>query len=490
MVFNLKDFTNAVSKIETATGEEKVKAHFMLVVKADSVDVCFANGKVGTIEKIPAKVEEGEVGKKIGLPLKRVCEVVSACQPTGSIVVNNLELKMGPDTTENKTIIFRAEKKLKVAGASGGSSDEEEAYTEGGSPEDAEVETEDNGELKTVSVFEQPIMWKDPDNSKLFGLVNRYDYASIFTAGDKDPVTNEKIVDVWDVQELRDIITKTMPETGRLVYFSPKVECAFSANASYLVRSDLGEHESKISLSAPMAKMVIDIVGKLRGNTKEVSISFIDQKNCFIYTEDGTFGLWFVMGAVNPSHVSTFQQFMARKYESYQMTLYREVILNVVRAAQMTEGVDKTDITFSFNEDGTLNLNMDITNTAASVHNKYSVECEDYIDTLNNLGSAKFSMSLKNLEKLVGNCGDIFVAIDVDVMDGGTTMRVADIDYENGLAISGEVINKYNADMAAQAEPGVEVEEVNSSTQLPVGLRLELRGKTLGIAHYAMLDIK
>jgi hypothetical protein len=462
MFVGTKEFTSAIAKVELASGMDKDKAYFMIRTSKDSdeIDVCFSSGSVAIIEKIQASLEDKEKGVKVGMPLKKVSDAVASCQSSGNLIVPAIEIIL-PDAetkADNRFAIFKAEKKMRVQKQN--------------SEEDSDG-AEDESELKVVATFRRPILVKDPETSKQLALVNRQDYDGFFK--------REEDKSLWEIAEIKHMLSKSMPEAGHNVMVSSTKQCTITANSTYMVKMPIEAHPNRLSMTAASAKMLLDIVNKIPSDQEEIYIASHDNQHCFVYTppdETGksVFGMWFILAGVNRAHIATLQDYDDTKYSSYQLTIYREPILSAVKTA-LAAGVDKITMSFKKEEDGAVNMHLRSSKVGGGDDNS-TVACEGCLDPAGTIETAKFSMALKTLSTILMNCENDFIAIDFGLnKENRNCLRISDIDIYKQMEIYSEAQSKLVE--VGGAYPAMSDEQ-----------KLELRSGYLGLTHYAMLEEK
>lgn len=439
MIVSLKEFSNTIAKISALVAGDKTIPGVMFRITDDSLHVCYHDGHKAFIEKVDAKIEESDVKGDIVVNYERLVDVVDACQPTGNLIVDNLEISFKNDDV----MVIKAEKKI------------------------AEYESVDaEPEYRTYSVFEQSLKWMKADASIKVAILARMNYDSIFNADE---------VDDWETSEFKEVLGKISSEKNRRFYVSPKKGIAFVTNLAYLSCIPLkSEHSEPVVLTTNMAKSVADLLNKLDSSQDLLHIHTIDRKFCCIYTDDKKVGIMVEMSPVAQVDLTTLSTFReSKKYRNYQFTFVREVLKNVVDAAISAGNTDKTVLTFGKSEVGDeTELRIVSQNSIASINNKYVVICVEVIGEDSEIEKLELPVSLKVLEEMLDKCQGDYVALDVDIDDNGVKcIRVAEIDMEKRKGVEGEI----------RARLGLGDNDV-----IPIEERINSRHEILGITHYAV----
>jgi len=534
MILKIKDFTNALDKVEAFTAGEKNIPGILLDIKDDSVDICYSDGRRSLIESIDAEVGDDDRKEGIVLNYNRLVDIIGACQPTGIIHTDELEIIF----ESNNILKIRAEKKIieeepeidwedteevevqadtpvnissDVEDEVGSERDEEEpkidwedfekvsADTSVDIPSDISVDDKDEEvgqekkketkeKYRAVSVFEQSINWIPAGGNIRVAILSRTKYSDIFEPSEPGDV------DEWNIKELRDILDRTSTEKNRIVYISPKNECTFVSNLAYLSCIPIeGSYNLPMIMSTSIAKAIHEILGKI-GSEKTIYIHVVDKRFICMFTEDKKLGIMVEMSDAKRMHLTTLQRYQEKEYKTYQMTFIKEVLKNVVDSAITSGETDKTVLKFKKSEleGGLIDLNISSKNAGASISNNYRVvtisyqegipydECNDDIEDTSgksiedksNIENLELPVSLKVLSDMLGRCNTDYVGLDVDIDSTGTKcIRVSELDFEARLNVEDEIRKRLDI------EPG---------DSIPLNEQLECRHKILSSRHYTV----
>lgn len=437
MIVNIKEITSALSKISALTVGDKTIPGVLLDIQDDSLNICYSDGRKSVIEKITAIVNEEDKKGQVVVNFQRLLDIISSCQPSGKIITDDIHMTFVDDTL----LKIRAEKKI----SQNVGEDEEPVY-------------------KVCSIFEQSIGWVPAGSSLKVSILSRMNYNDIF---------NAEVVDTWDVSTFRAMLDKTSTEKSRIVYVSPKNQCAFVSNMAYLSEVPVVDANNYIIIiTSAMAKAISDILGKTSAN--QVHIHSIDRKYLCVYTDDEKVGIWTEMSNASDIHLTTLGRYQSKGYRGYQLTFIREILKNVVDAAINADKSDKTVLKFGDSkiETGAKELRITSSNTNASISNSYEVVCTDCIGESDDIESLELPISLKVLSDMLNKCSTDYVGIDID--DDGTDtkcIRVSEINMEELANVIGQERDKL---------------QLAIDQPTPKDVKLRCRLETLGIKNYTV----
>ena len=437
MLINLSKFTGALEKVTAFASMERNPPGVLLDIQEDYINVCYSDGRKSIIETVDAVVEDGDRKEKIVVDYNRLVDVISACQPSGRIQTDDIEIIFNND--KENTLNIKVEKKVSIG------------------------DDEDDSEQMTVSVFEQTLGWVPANANRKVAIISRMDYDSIF---------KEEDTDSWDIADFRKILDKTTNEQGRVVYVSPSSKIAFVSNMAFMscVPIESGYTYPMIFPTA-IAKALNEVLGKV-GNRDSINIHLIDKKYCSIYTNDKKVGIWVEMVDANEMHLTTLKRYQSKEYKNYQVTLIREALQNVINAALTATKTDRTVLRFNIDEEGLPELKITGDSSRASVSNEYTIMCMECIDRDDNIEELELPVSLKVLLDILNKCETDFVGIDIDIDESGSkSIRIAELDEDANEKMVEEVMNSLG---------------IGEDDEIPTDEKLGYRDKVLGGRHYTL----
>lgn len=410
MKVEIGNITKAMSKISAFAANEKTATSLMLDIRDDTLRLCYTNGRKSVIEIVDIETEEGDIKDKIVVNYDIFNSIISACQPTGSIFVR--EIKMEFTDKANKIINVKAEKMI------------------------AEVESEDDEiEYRVISVFEQSISWVKHDENQKVARLSRKNYDAIF---------NKDNIDVWDIEELRKILTNLSIEKGKRIYVSPKNNCAFVSNTSYMgsmplekeIDRSTDEDEAKskykyaVVVDTSTAREVADILSKIDADIDEIYMHVEEYKFWHLFTPDGRVGISVDMVDADKNHLKMLKIYQDKGYKNYQITMNKEVFLNIIKSAIDAGKMDKTVLKFGAfsGENDTVAIKLTSSDSNASIKNNYTVACSGCVDVNGDIDKLELPISLKVTYEILNLLEEDYIALDVHMDEQGIKLRISDID--------------------------------------------------------------
>ena len=422
----VKDITSAVSKVTELVSGEKVVPGVLLRIGNNEMSVCYTDGRKTLCEPIEVESEDGDITGDIVIDYNRLIGALSNCQPSGRIVVDYITFKF----EDNKTIKIEAEQKCLIS-------------------EDGETE-----EYKVMAVKQMKLNWADVNSNLRTSILGRVDYNSLFEL---------TTYDVWDIEEIIDILSKTSTEKGKVIYMSPLIQKVFVANLAHVtsvpvsqlevtpldaetLRVELiedgkeDEYEEKLrlmgnrlrfpaTLTTVAAKQLCGILNKVGKGIKV----YTHTENGFftLVTEDNKVGIMLDMPEGSKAQTSQFDKFSAIKYDSYQMNFVREFIADAVKSAIVSTNAEKLTFSFDRTEAGEVELIITASNSTASINDTYRVITEDCIEMLDDICNRQMKVSLNIFNSMLSQLKSDIISMDLSILaDGTACIRLADIDMD------------------------------------------------------------
>ena len=440
MICNVKDITDTMKKITAIASADKTVPGVLIEVSDTEMGLSYSNGRKAIIEKFGYIKEEGDRVGRFAVSYELLSGVISNCQSSGNIIVNELSLKV-----EDTTIKIVAEQKACM--------------------NDVEVGSEEEADLQTFARKEFILPWKAIDADMKTALLGRMNYDNIFSgAGSESPT-------VWNIGELKEIINKVTSEKGRTAYIKTKDSYAFVANTAYVTVvpfSNTNMHA--IVLESGAMKMISDIISTLHDGLQEVNVYTVEGKFLNLFSADGSMGLWFEMSQPNQLQMTNLARYEQSQYNTYQLMFRREFLADAIKSALNTGKAEKTTLEFadSTSREEGIELQIKSGTVGSSSCDKYTVQVESVIDRTNSIKQAKITIAIKIMNDMISMLKSDFIALDIK-SENGTTIRLAEIDASQ----------YYDMNVSKNAELGV-----NGFALLDEPTELEIRKDCLGVTQY------
>ena len=440
MICNVKDITDTMKKITAIASADKTVPGVLIEVGDTEMGLSYSNGRKAIIEKFGYIKEEGDRVGRFAVSYELLSGVISNCQSSGNIIVNELSLKV-----EDTTIKIVAEQKACM--------------------NDVEVGSEEEADLQTFARKEFILPWKAIDADMKTALLGRMNYDNIFSgAGSESPT-------VWNIGELKEIINKVTSEKGRTAYIKTKDSYAFVANTAYVTVvpfSNTNMHA--IVLESGAMKMISDIISTLHDGLQEVNVYTVEGKFLNLFSADGSMGLWFEMSQPNQLQMTNLARYEQSQYNTYQLMFRREFLADAIKSALNTGKAEKTTLEFadSTSREEGIELQIKSGTVGSSSCDKYTVQVESVIDRTNSIKQAKITIAIKIMNDMISMLKSDFIALDIK-SENGTTIRLAEIDASQ----------YYDMNVSKNAELGV-----NGFALLDEPTELEIRKDCLGVTQY------
>lgn len=440
MICRVKDITDTMKKITAIASADKTVAGVLIEVEESEMGLSYSNGRKAIIEKFDYTKEDGDRVGRFAVSYELLSSVINNCQSSGNIIVNELSISI-----DDTTVKITAEQKACM--------------------NDVEVGSEEEADLQTFAKKEFSMPWKAIGTDMKTSLLGRMNYDNIFNgAGSETPT-------VWNIGELKEIITKVTSEKGRTAYIKTKDSYAFVANTAHVTVVPFeNTNLHAIVLETSAMKMISDIISTLHEGLQEVNVYTVEGKFLNLFSADGRMGLWLEMSQPNQLQITNLARYEQSQYNTYQLMFRREFLADAIKSALNTGKAEKTTLEFiesTSRQDG-LELQIKSGNVGSSSCDKYTVQVESVIDRTNSIKQAKITIAIKILNDMITMLKSDFVALDIK-SENGVIIRLAEID-------AGEY---YDANVLKNAELGV-----NGFALLSEPDELEIRKQCLGVTQY------
>lgn len=486
MLINIRDITNALSKVSELTSGDKNTPGVMINLTEGVCEVCYSDGHKALVEKIDVVNENEDIYKKIVVPCDQINRAIGNCQPSGSIVVNQVRFIF-----MDGVVRITAEQGINI--------------------EISEGQTE--FQRKATKSMDIPMIIVDETTDQKAKLLNRMNYNLIFEPEDSE-------VDEWDKEELIRLLNTMSVEKGRAVYFSPKLQKSYVVNTAYTcvipiskkfeptmedyneLRGTLSEagiegtYEEKaaklgervhfsVCISTEIASRIANILNKLPKNNDEYEKVFIHSSSGYvaIFTSDNKVGIYSEMARPSKVHIGSFENFTSFEYTKYQLTFIREFLADSIKSAVNSSKNEKTAFTFreSNTMPGTKELIIVSSNASASVSDNYNVTLDTVLDPTNTLLSTTLTVSLKIFYEMLNSLKSTMVALDIsEERNGQVFFRLAEIN-EDKVRVEW---TKARTALNLPLEPILD----QPMPETPIEVKLKYRTDTLDTCQYSIVQ--
>ena len=471
MRVHIKDITGAINKIAEITAGDKNIPGILFNVKDNELEVCYSDGHKSLIEKIDATTTDDDRKGKIVVNYDLMRQAINQCQPSGSIVVGDIEINI-----EDKVLNITAEQKYEVIGEEG-----------------------EEPEYRNMAVKKLEVAWIDASDKNLkAAILNRMEYDKIFEA-DR--------VDTWENSELIDILNKTSTEKGKVIYMSPKIQKVFVSNIAHVCsvpvssldisaeemssieyqlkqagKSDDEIEEFKETAKKRMtfpAAITTQVAQSLKGvlsriGSEELIYLHVDGNYVNLFTQDNKVGIWVEMAQASKMHTAAFERFSNAEYKTYQLTFAREFLVDNIKSVMSSTNNEK--VTFEFKdselEENEIDLVINASNRSASVSAIYSLMADETLEAIDDsIKTRKLNVSIKVFNEMLSQLKTGMVAMDIhEAPDGSIWVRLAELNMEK-----------------AEIEYFKARKELDDDTPTPKESKMDYRVKTLDTCQYTML---
>ena len=400
MQVSLSTLTGALNKVRKMAEGTKNVPGIMLDISENKMKVCYSDGKKSVIEIIEIQQSDPVVAGRIIVPYAKTMDIIDACQPSGSLMINEITMNF----SEGSTLTIIASKKIVIG-------------------------DEEGTEEKVQSKLEQKINYNKPEDSVQYQILSRMEYDAIFQ--------NEEF-DTWETKTLIETLSRTSKEKSKTIYISSQLKAAFVSNTAHVTNIPITSCEKYgMAVSTSLATPLIDILGKLA--SPRVAVSVKDNRYVSISSEDNTVGIWFEQAAANKMELSLLKRFQEKTYDKYELVFYREALQDTIDRALKSDSNEKTTLTFIKDENDSLSARVQFAGSGGSTANDFTVVLTNYEDKEKNkeedkqtkikdILGAQIPVNLKVLSDMINNCKEFYVAFDISNEDGSTLIRVGDLE--------------------------------------------------------------
>lgn len=421
MIINFKRFTGAISKMDRFAADTNAKKQILLDVKGDTLNIFYSDGRKNIVERIKCELEDGDADESAIVNVDNLKDVIAACAPSGSIKCDEITMK------------FDGRDKLSINA---------DKYYLSSNKAGEEVKRVGSHVAKDVKYVKSEEMHGG-------SILTRFDYNTIFGIFAEDGVESDK----WDIADMKNILTRVSKNDPKTCFISAKEQEAFSmTNASLTTLPLKNDIKFGFSLTSKVAKFVGDIFGSVEG-ASSVFVTSKENRYCYMMTDDETVGIMFENTPASRMDKITVTRYKEVKYETYSCIFPREVITDTFKTAlgagkddnsELAFELAKTEFIGSSNDDDETELQCVITRgdgvSSLSGFRAAARAYESHNDE-KPLEAEKLKINLKVLVDLLNNCSDLYVKIDMEVIQNQVYMKLTDYhrDPETGAYLVGAV---------------------------------------------------
>lgn len=482
MYVGLKDFTGAINKITDMVSSDKTVPGVLLRLAKDESDetagilsVGYTDGHKAVVQELKVQLEETDKIGDTSTTYEQLSAAIASCQPHGKIEVDTLRLEYFPESLKLSIEQFIS------------------------TPD----ETGENTVRTKMGNKIIDVVCLDLEKNIKAKVLLRQKYENIFKG---------EQLDEYDRVELIDLLNRTSTEKGKLIYFSSVKQEVLVANQAHAVACKVSGYElsedekqfikqelagngitdeeafnkvckektdrihSSFVIFQQMAKSVSSILNRLVSDTVyvEVANSFC---NIFVDNDDEKVGICFELPKGSKVHLNYVESFSSLDYKTYQLTFLKDLIEDAIKQALNTTKSEQVKVKIEAETDeetGRTAYYMTLAggSASASTSNMNRFRADDAVDSVGDLVSKEFNISLKVVLDMISQIKTDLLTFDVDVSDNDSVkIRIAEIDLQ-------KQIEQYNIMRA----------DLDANTPTPIERKLEARDKTLGMRQFTMLS--
>lgn len=405
--------------------DDKVEIYYQSSGKAikTSVEAYFTDDE---------KQSEKAISGKIIFDYKRLTDIISYCQSSGNIKVDNVEMTFTENLTGPGTCVITAVKKVDIVRG-------------------------DETESRVAANYVQELSWWKVENATVQQKILSRDCC--------EDMFNDIGAASIDCDELCRMFKDCLAGDAKQVYLAPKFNGAFACNTNSTVFTPyLAGGDNKIgkamSVTSNLAKAIVEVFS---GEPGDLYVNdFRDEAGkttaFIVFNEAKTISIYVSAAPVNPANVSTLDKYHQMMYGTHQITVMTEVLNDVLKASMNLGSGESVDLKFNRDsEDPTRVKGLVLaTNTGTSVNNSYELVCEQYRtlneisaeEAANNLEVVKMNANVKNIFDIVNKHKGQYMALDFQTIENSTFMRIGFLDNEVGE----EAVKNYLTEYEKSAE--------------------------------------
>lgn len=480
---------SAVNKVTDLTSGDKTVSSILLRINEDTMSVAYSDSKKAVVEVVPVEREEGDITGEIAVPYELFKQAVKSCQPSGSIVIDEITLEFN---TEKSILNLVVTLQARIGDADGNF-----------------VGLDDKGK-QTYSV-----KYSDPKENKRSEILVRENYDKIF-----EPSV---LVNTFSREELVDVFTRTATEKGQKIYLSKVAQTAFSSSQAHVTcvplrcgkdfsdeevealkeniikendgqfneeqfNQKLKELGNRLSYSVTMsyqdAKSLIAICNSFGATEYNL---YAEDKSIYVYAEsdEGSVGMRFLMQQALKTHIEAMNKYEAMKYDKYQLVFERDFLDRVVKSAVEISKDPNMEIVFKYMDElEEMHMSIKGGSASSSTSNNCDIRADACVDRDGDLDGRKFIMSAKVLTDMISQLKTQMVVFDFDCTGDSVCVRMAELDMKEFM----KSFSSMREAMKTRCEQnGVEFDPETTPTDLDLKLEWS-RKNCLLTRQYTMLS--
>ena len=364
MRISLDVLTKAIQKVgvlaeSSMVGNNNV-VNFLMDIKGEQVDICYADNKKAIIEKIKVLVEDGDIEGKVVLAYKNFKNIIDACQSYGDIEADEVQLVFD---SEKRQVGVKANKFMRVGRKTG---------EKGSDGEDIVEEVR-----KLVSSVNQSIVYNYPEDSMKYSILTRVDYSKFFVDADG----GVDGFDEWGKVEFTDILMRASHEKNRTLYVSGQTGSVFMNGMLSAMHIKLDTIRDTLisngfSINTNMTKDIANIISKV--DSDNVYVCSKESRYVVIKDEDETVGLWFEMAPANRVDLTTVNIYTEMEFNSVDVIVSKSALGNIINNIKKFTNEEKLVAEFKEVE-GNKSISMQASTGGQSISGAFSAILEGKI---------------------------------------------------------------------------------------------------------------
>lgn len=414
MRISLDVLTKAIQKVgvlaeSSMVGNNNV-VNFLMDIKGEQVDICYADNKKAIIEKIKVLVEDGDIDGKVVLAYKNFKNIIDACQSYGDIEADEVQLVFD---SEKRQVGIKANKFMRVGRKTG---------EKGSDGEDIVEEVR-----KLVSSVNQSIVYNYPEDSMKYSILTRVDYSKFFVDADG----GVDGFDEWGKVEFTDILMRASHEKNRTLYVSGQTGSVFMNGMLSAMHIKLDTIRDTLisngfSINTNMTKDIANIISKV--DSDNVYVCSKESRYVVIKDKDETVGLWFEMAPANRVDLTTVNIYTEMEFNSVDVIVSKSALGNIINNIKKFTNEEKLVAEFKEVE-GNKSISMQASTGGQSISGAFSAILEGKIsdEDWEKMLDIKVDAIISVFMTFLKDCSTNYVNISLEVLaDGKKIVRIAE----------------------------------------------------------------
>ena len=486
MFVSANDLNKAVSRAYTIASIEKkgLDIGIAFTIQDGSLEIYYNGGTRALVNTIPATVRPDELRGTVVLDFKRLYDTLNFCKSSGKINVGDLEMNFVSNPVGTGTVHIHVVKTI-----------------------DREVDGQVTNHIISTNTYD--LTWLPIDkvktNQKALGIKA---YEDMFS---------ESGASAYTVDDLASLINSITIPDAKAIFSSEKFGGIFAAESNTNYMQFVKNYDKSpvyLHLNMNYAKALINVVKSLDVSDIKITTLYSDDNKAYaylFYTEDHSVSIYLKSAPMNGSLFKTLLGYISPSYKTYNFTILTEVLVDNLKAINSLSMTPNGIMRFKANEEGKVVLNLSVENTNGSINNEYNIICDAFnskVEVVPGHDIVAINANLKIILDMLSSCRETFTALDIDINNNKTLVRVGFIDEERQRDVLVELaversdssttdqdINETNTDDQTNIfdsfesnDSVLEDAEVDALEEfisnLTIDDKLELRSKYLTVTYY------